>query len=279
MKNLLSVFICMLIILSLPPCEQKETAQLLNADNEIRISIFDVGLENVLICDASAREIHLGGEDIGQVFLLGDDHRYTAPMMDHYLAVVIGEKTILKDLVAYEGHFNLAGNMEVCDVDGDHEILLQQTVGMSGGAGSYLSRVFDYCDGEMLEIFSSDNIFKKYSNNMGFSCTLLENHEFRIDNEITGYSEIFHMENRPEEYFKWWYDVNGKMYQREILVDSFYEFLPIDIDGDRVYEIACRQFVSLIGHSDGIGCAKTVLKYNTATSDFEIIDASFELYN
>ena len=279
MKKMVSVIICLMIFLSLVSCDRGEKSPLLEINGAIHISLPAVGLENVILCEATEREVWLAGSDYGQVFLLGQYQNDNRAIMDHFLVVVTKNKALCKDLTAYEGQFNFAGNIEVCDFDGngDCEILLQQTVGMTGGAGSYLSRIFDYRDGEILEIFSSDNIFDKYSRNMGFSCTLLQNKAIRIENEITDYCETFSMSDRPDEYFKWWYNDDGSMAEKELRVDSFYEFVPIDTDVDGVYEVLCRQYTSLIGHSDGIGCTKIVLKYNEATEEFEIIDASFAL--
>lgn len=61
------------------------------------------------------------------------------------------------------------------------------------------------------------------------------------------------------------------------MVDSFYEFVPQDVDGDGVYEIKGQQYTSLVGDADGIGIANTVLKYNQEKATFEVVDASFEL--
>jgi len=280
MKKLVSLIICLTVFLSLVACGTNEKSQSFDTNGDIHISLPDVGLENVILCEASEREVWLDGSVCGQVFLLGQYKYDDDIMMDHFLAIVTEEKTVCKDLTAYEGQFNFAGNIDICDVDGDSdcEILLQQTVGMTGGNGSYWSRIFDYRDGEIIEIFSSENIFDKYSRNMGFSCTLLKNKEIRIENEFTDYCETFSMSDRPDEYFNWWYKYDGSLAEEEITVDSFYEFVPVDTDFDGVYEIFCRQYTSLIGHSDGIGCTKIVLKYNATTAEFEMIDTSFELY-
>lgn len=280
MKKLVYVIICLTLFLSLLACGANEKSQSSDIKGDIHISLPDVGLENAILCEASGRGVRMDSSVYGQVFLLGKYKNDNNDMMDHFLAIATEEKTFYKDLTAYEGQFNFAGNIDVFDFDGDGdcEILLQQTVGMTGGAGSYLSRIFDYRDGEILEIFSSDSIFNKYSRNMGFSCTLLKNKEIRIDNKFTNYSETFSMSDRPDEYFKWWYNDDGSVVEKELYVDSFYEFMPIDTDFDGVYEVFCRQYTSLIGHSDGVGCTKIVLKYNEITAEFEIIDASFELY-
>ena len=280
MKKLLCVIICFTIFLFLVACGTNEKSQSSDIMGDIHISLPDVGLENAILCEASGRGVRMDSSVYGQVFLLGKYKNDNNDMMDHFLVIVTEDKMLCKDLTAYEGQFNFAGNIDVFDFDGDGdcEILLQQTVGMTGGAGSYLSRIFDYRDGEILEIFSSDSIFNKYSRNMGFSCTLLKNKEIRIDNKFTNYSETFTMSDRPDEYFEWWYNIDGSLGERELNIDSFYEFMPIDTDFDGVYEVFCRQYTSLISHSDGIGCTKIVLGYNATIAEFEIVDASFELY-
>lgn len=249
-------------------------------ENEIlRVSLLDVGLENVIIKSVCQGE--LDSDFFGTVCLLADD-RYGGSSIpaDHYLAIVSKDKLIVKDTSAWKDQACYSGYIELHDFDGDsdNEIVLQEIVGMTGGAGSYLSRVFDFKDGEIIEIFSSLDSEENYGNiDTGFSIKLLDNHRFEINNSITGYSETFQAKQKSEEYFKWWYTDKGELKKdTTIMVDSFAEFVPVDIDGDYVYEIKCKQYVSLIGHSDGIGWANTVLKYNIELECFEIVEASFE---
>lgn len=248
-------------------------------DTMLRVSLSDVGLENVII-----KSVELGKIDedsFGTVYLLADD-RYGGSTMpaDHYLAIAISDKIIVKDLSAWENQACYSGDIELRDFDGDsdNEILLQECLGGVGGAGSYVSRVFDFKNGEIVKMFSSlrsENDHRVIDT--GFSIDLLENHRFEIRNTITGYSETFQDEREYEEYYKWWYTDEGKLRKDlNIMVDSFCEFVPVDIDGDHTYEIRCRQYVSLVGHSDGIGWAVTVLKYNNELSCFEIVEATFE---
>lgn len=255
--------------------EIPQTEAAFDSESMMRVSLPEFGLDNVFICDASAKGVRLDDGVFGQAYLLCDDSK---SLGDNYLLLVIGDKMIAKDLSEYEGQFKLGGSVALCDIDGDWdcEIILQETVGLTGGAGSYLSRIFDFRDNEIVEIFSSDGFFEANGRDLGFSITLLKDQYFRIDNSITGYSGTFRRETDNTDYFKYWYDENGEPYDKDIMVDSFYEFKPVDLDGDGVYEIACRQFVSLIGHADGIGAAKTVLAFDPETSAFEIIDADFE---
>jgi hypothetical protein len=58
-------------------------------------------------------------------------------------------------------------------------------------------------------------------------------------------------------------------------VDTFYLFEPIDIDGDGVFEIRTAQFCSLDGHSDWLGDAFAILKYNPETGYLEVVRAAF----
>lgn len=249
----------------------------IDTDTALRVSLPEAGLYNLRVVEVS--DYHrLDGDDGGYVYLLGDDRGWGGPEMDHYLAVKIGDTVVLKDLMAYETHFNLGGDIELCDVDGDgdSEILVQQCVAMSGGAGGYLSRVFDFKDSQLKEIFSSET---EGVQDTGFTITLLKDRKFRIDNAIVGYSETFRddEEEKTDAYYDtYWYDENGEPQQQELFLDSFCDFFSEDVDGDRVYEIVCRQYASIEWHSNNIGYAKTVLKYNGDTAAFEIIESGFD---
>lgn len=245
----------------------------------LRASLSDIGLENVIVKGAEFGK--LDEDSFGTVYLLADD-RYGGSTMpaDHYLAIATNDKIIVKDISAWENQACYSGTIELRDFDGDldDEILLQESLGGVGGAGSFLSRVFDFKNGEIVEIFSSLSGKIHRVIDTGFSIELLENHQYEIQNSITGYCETFQDERENEEYYKkWWYTDEGELRKDlTIMVDSFCEFVPVDIDGDYVYEIKCRQYVSMIGHSDGIGWATTVLKYNNELGCFEIVEASFE---
>lgn len=250
-----------------------------NTDTMFRIDISEVGLKNVFIRQMS--DCGRLGEDIySKVYLLCDD-RYNDDRFysDNYLAVIINDKIIVKDIAKWEEQGSYSGEIVLCDVDGDNdeEIVLQETIGMSGGAGQYLSRVFDYKDDEIIEIFSSGG---KESDryDTGFSSTVLKGEKIKIYNSITEYKEIFTLENRSEAYYtNNWYDEDGEPRKLDLLVDSFYKFEPEDADGDGVYEIKCYQYTSLCGHTDYVGTAVTTLKYNTKLRQFEVWDAYFEI--
>ena len=57
--------------------------------------------------------------------------------------------------------------------------------------------------------------------------------------------------------------------------DSFYEFKPGDFDGDGVFEFECLQYAYLLTHGDGLGTARSMLKYNEETKKMEVIESAF----
>ncbi len=233
----------------------------------------DFGIENAYIVEQSEK-VKLAENAYGQVFLLAEDsNEESGQVAKRHLAIVLEDRKIVKALTeSYDGDITL------CDFDGneDMEIAVQETVGSTGGYGNYLSRIFDFKNGELVELFSSRNESGDLFDT-GFSITILENKEFEIKNVFTNYSQVFRLEDRLEEYYDFWYEEDGTPKNENLMVDSFYEFLPQDVDGDGVYEIKGKQYTSLIGHADGIGIANTVLKYNKEKTMFEVVDASFEL--
>jgi len=256
-------------------CQEHQLITSFDAENKMRISIPKANLDNVYVRDASAEE-KLDENTYGQVFLLADDQILDeGDIADHYLVIASNDGITVEDIstACYDGEIALCD----FDGDGDKEILLQETVGASGGAGQYASRVLNFVEGELVEIFSYDAAQKNW-NATGFSITILPDKEFLIENRFTDYSEAFRLEDRSEDYFReYWYDNNGNPKDLDLWVDSFYEFLPTDIDADGVYEIVCRQYAALTCHADGIGCAKTVLQYNKDTGAFDVIRSAFEL--
>lgn len=243
-------------------------------NNMMRISIPEVGLQNMFIADISSEE-KLFDDIYGRVYLLSDD-RYGGSCMpcDNYIAILINGKLIVKDIAKLPAYF---GDITLSDIDGDgdSEIILQETISITGGCGGYLSRVFDFKDSELIEMFSSIDENNNYFDT-GYSITVLKNKKFIIKNRFSGYSEEFTDQRKTDDYYDgFWYDINGNPGNQEIMVDSFYEFSPINIDNDESYEVLCKQYVSLIGHADGLGHAKTILKYNKNSKQFEIIDTEF----
>lgn len=246
-------------------------------NNMMRISIPEIGLENVFIQEKFSFE-RVCAEEYGDVYLLADD-RYGGGgfPIDIYLAIQCGGKLYVNDLSKWENNACYITDIELRDVDGnpDVEIILNVDLGGVGGMGSYLSRVFDFKDGEIIEMFSSDN-----ENNFdtGYSIEILKDRKFKIKNKFTGYSEKFNDAREIDENsIYWWYNPQtGEPKSIELWVDSFYQFSPIDIDQDGIYEILCRQYVCITDHADGLGTAKTILKYNNEINQFEIYSTEFE---
>ncbi len=241
----------------------------------LQTNLADAGLENVYIYDVE-RNIQLS-DVFGNVYLLAADR---SDLFDHhidvYLAIEANGKLHLKDLAAYKDQTCLDCKMLLGDVDGDRdqEIIINETLSASGGGGQYLSRIYDYADGKIVEIYSTidqDISFKS----TGFAAEILKDKKLKIKNIFTGYDKEISFAARDDEYFESWYDKNGNPEDIEILVDSCYDFTPIDIDDDNICEIECYQYVSLVDHSDFIGTAVSVLKFNPDKNEFEIADASF----
>lgn len=215
--------------------------------------------------------------NIRNVYLLCDYERYGGGIFhDLFLAVEADTKVIFKDLTYNTIPGAYSENLYLNDIDGDsvEEIILHQCVGMSGGAGNYLARVFKIENDEIIEIFCSDtNDTPSKRWDTGFSGHPEDDFILVISNRFTGYTAKYNSgTDRSDRH-----DENGKaVSKREIMVDSFNLFLPKDIDSDGICEIYCRQYTSDWGHADYIGDAISILKFNTEKQDFEVIDAWFK---
>ena len=207
------------------------------------------------------------------VYIFSDYEIYASDSIYHdsYLAVATDNKILLEDLSLIVGCYGETMYLQDVDGDGFDEIIIQQLVAMSGGAGGYFSRIFKVENEKIKEIFplTDDNRF-----DTGFTNFLKDGFLIEISNNFTGYKKTidYSKDGSESPYF----DKKGNVVEQgEISCDSFYEFIPKDVDNDGVYEIVCLQYVSLYGHSDHIGDAKSILKFNKKTQQFEVIKAEF----
>ena len=240
-----------------------------NDEAPLRMSLKEAGLEDVLIRGITDEKVVSDGV-VGRAYLLADDSYDSVSRANHYLALYTEEKVYIKEL----GKGCPKGSIFLYDTDGDNdcEIISVEDAGGNGGAGSFLCSVFDFRDGDIFEMFAANPI-KEFDT--GFSCQVQEGNSIEIINSNTDYSQVVYPD-RNEEYFDSFYDENGELKETKLYVDSFYEFIPEDVDSDGVYEIVGKQYTWIQFHADYIGSAVTVLKYNNEAETFEVVDAWFE---
>lgn len=215
-----------------------------------------------------------------RVYLLSvyDEEKYgkNSGYHDSFLAIETESKVRFENVSKKMGSY--FDNLYVCDIDGEKgdEIVLQQVVGITGGAGQYLSRIYKVGEKEIKEIFSSVT-GEKFDT--GFKSEARDGFKVEITNIFTKSITVLDF-SKDKEYKGVYFDQSGAVIQKAtILCDSFESFVPLDKDADGIFEIECSQYVSLYGHSDYIGDAKTVLKYNSDLQKMEIIEASFQPYD
>lgn len=222
-------------------------------------------------------------KDIRMVFILSDHERYGKGLYhDLFLAVQADTKVIYKDLTYNTITGAYSENLYLSDIDGDgiEEIILHQCVGISGGAGQYLARVFKVENDEINEIFCSTIISDDRSIrwDTGFVGKEKPNFQLEITNTFTGYTQLIDLTYDKDSYIRLGnYDDDGNINKHiDISTDTFLTFIPKDIDNDGICEIYCEQYTSHLGHTQHIGHAISILKYNSNIQEFEVIDAWFE---
>ena len=165
----------------------------------------------------------------------------------------------------------------LADVDGDcvHEIILQEDLGGNGGYGAFRCRVFEVESNMLTTLFDTGN-----SSDMdtGFYWKIHDNYKLVVHNRITGNS----WEMNASDYMKSrYFDEAGTAVDSAIYpldIDSFYEIYPKDVDGDGIHELCTTQYTFSGGHTEGIGDAKCVFKYDKASGSFQIIETDFVQY-
>lgn len=223
------------------------------------------------------------GKDIRIVHLLGDYERYGNGLYhDLFLTVQADTKVIFKDLTYSNIKGAYSERLHLNDIDGDgiEEIIIHQCVDMFGGAGQYLARIFKVENEEIKEVFCSlTSDGNKHSRwGTGFKAEEKEDFQLEISNTFTGYKELIDLSADKESYIRSGiYSEEGNVLKHsDILTDTFLSFIPKDIDSDGICEIYCEQYTSHLGHAQHIGHAISILKYNTDSQSFEVIDAWFD---
>lgn len=206
-------------------------------------------------------------------YLLGDrDPAENSDCHTVYLAVETAQTVWFADLGD-----SYAAQIWPCDVDGDgtDEVVVQQTVGMTDGTGQFRSRVFKATEEDMHALFDSgppdadDGFFDI------FTATPKDGFLLEMRSSVTEYAVTLDL-SAGEEYVGVYFDEAGKVIGNAALrCDSYWEFLPRDVDGDGVFELVCRQHVFLLDHADCLGDVTSVLKFDTRTRSFRILRTQF----
>ena len=170
-----------------------------------------------------------------------------------------------------------ADSIYACDVDGDRteEIILQQTIGMTGGAGQYLSRVYKIKNGDVIEMLASSTL---NAFDTGFEYTAKDDYKVEVQNRFITFDRVYDIKGLKGIGLAL-YNENGKRNEttESPYVDSFFSFKPFDVDSDGVFELECKQYVALCDHSNYLGTSVSVIKYNNTTEKFEVVQADFIL--
>lgn len=162
------------------------------------------------------------------------------------------------------------------DVDGDGycEIIAQYDTGGNGGFGGYVSAIYKVENGMLKQLFSSCST-GWFDFDTGFTLSLDDGFLCTVRNKYTSFETKFTRKRYGTPYF----DDDGRVLfaiaEDEMMVDSFYIFMPIDIDNDGTYEIMTAQYCSLWGHVDGVGSAYTILKYDNNAGEMKVVKAGF----
>lgn len=166
------------------------------------------------------------------------------------------------------------------DLNGDknEDYIILDCVGIAGGAGSYVTTIYRADSTKTYtRIFLSSKDFKR-EDNLGLVCTAKDGGVAVIS--ISKYNREYSFTIPKDSYFySVLYDENGKLKtdpECYIFVDSVFDIKPNDVDKDGCDELICYSYVAFESHSNYIGNAVSVLKYDNESKSMKIIDVYFE---
>ena len=236
---------------------------------EQSLNLSEIGLMGVQV--EKKVETSLGSSDHPLYAYVLGDFRYvsSSSVRDSYLAVETGSKILFFDF----GGMDFGTELYACDLNGDgvDEFLVHQMLGTSGGAGQYATRGFKLSGENLIELFCFDSA-KPFET--GFQCEFLPGKKLEITNVYYDHVQVFDISTK---YIEEAFDETGTcVLPYELYCDHFFEIKPTNADGDAAFELECLQYVSLGSHADGIGVAKTILKYKESTQSFAVIQGELQ---
>lgn len=236
------------------------------------------------ITDIVTRQVRKGNlSENGEATVILFEVKLSGALWPHYPVYIIEDAE--GRIIWYWGDFFEAAPYTSCfylnDIDGDGycEIISQHDSGGNGGFGGYYSYIFKVVNRSLEQLFPSE-IQDWFIFDTGFTLSLYDGFHFTINNKFVPFEMTFTRERYDTPYFDNYGSVTCTIdrSEDEMMVDSFYIFTPVDFDNDGVYEIMTAQYCSLWGHSDGIGTAYTILKYDNISGEMRVIKAGFWEY-
>lgn len=230
-----------------------------------QLSLPALGLKDMVVV---AKETSISANKLYEgsfVYLLGDYRYQHDTFHDAYIALEVENKVLFYDL----GNRSLEDEIYLCDLnaDGNDEIVLHQVVDQVGGGGQHVSRIFCVEENGIVEMLYAE------PDSTGYRCEALADKQFSVYNTFTNDSYDINISNLyPGEYF----DDTGKLTEKiEISYGSFLKFSPKDVDGDGVFEMECVQLLYFDKHRNFVGYARSIMKFNTETQQFDVIQAEY----
>ena len=197
------------------------------------------------------------------------------------IVVIFGDDVIcevLLDSGCYFSAFYLA------DIDGDEysEIMIRHETDSFGGMGQHQDFIYKLESGGLRKLFGfpADDYFST-----GFTLALSDDWPYTVENQFTGFSHTF--TRKTGEGYPY-FDTQGKAtedaeahaVEKWLGVDPyFFIFMPVDADGDGIFEIRAAQYTYLWSRADYIGTAYTILKWNPDDHAMHVIEANFETHD
>ncbi len=156
--------------------------------------------------------------------------------------------------------------------DGFDEAIFHSCVGLSGGMGSYAWGVYSLGTEGIDPLFDSGDV------DTGYRIVLQPRGRAVVGNVFQSNPVAFALRETTLS-FLYDSDWKPKSYSYEMMVDTAYELYPVTLPSEGSAEtssaLALVEYCSLVGHSDHVGTAYTLLRYNPAERLPEVAQAMF----
>lgn len=204
-------------------------------------------------------------ESISDSVLVFSDEQYENKDKNNvYIVADISGEFIVQNLGITDKMVIQNGMLALTDIDGDDvdEVVIHIEISNNGGT---ITRIYKV-EKEGFQLLSDLDQF-----DTGYTSSFENGYKLKITNKYTGFVESVDISNIFSSEF---FDINGLAKTNESIFVKPFDTCEVKINSEGKSELYCSQIVNLSGY---VGKVYTNIKYNTQTSNFEVIKSAFDL--
>lgn len=234
--------------------------------------------DNAYLLDFQQSDVN--GDKIEDNILMTGVHEedFSSPYHDNITLIIQDGKSKKLMFLTPKNAHGYGYSFSMGDFNGDKvkDILVSVNNDMTGGAGQYTHSIYSLKDNRLKVLFDNEKIMDEINLKVMF----MDNFKIMISLPQIDKKIIVDKSDQKKKYKELnLYKGNKLRKKTEGSADNYSSLVPKDIDKDGILELKGMQYISGYGHSDGLGMAISVLKYNNKKQKWIVKSMEFEAFD